>query len=237
MSAAGVALLLAVAGTPMLSAQGTPTLPERRAEMQHHFLQITKVHEAVIRGDLPSVRTPAREISQLDLPSGMPETAQPFLFPLRVAGRRAAEATNLVQASRAVATLLAECGECHRTAGVRPAILPRTVPDVGGLVGHMLDHRRAVELLEQGLFVPSAADWQLGAERLRTAPLSAMDLPPDARLTKEIRQAETRVHALAARAMAAATPGERIATYALVLGSCAECHQLHRTVWGPRSIP
>ncbi|MCC7007431.1 MAG: hypothetical protein IT184_01300 [Acidobacteria bacterium] len=234
---AGVLLLQIHEAPGVVHAQGAASLPERRAEMAHHFLQITKVHEAVIRGDLAAVRPPARELAEIELPAGLPPTSQPFLFPIRVAGRRAAEATNLAQAARATATLFAECGECHRTAGVRPAIARRATPDVGGLVGHMLEHLQAVHLLEQGLFVPSSTDWQLGAERLETAPLAAADLPPDHRLTKEIRAAETRVHKAAARAAAADTAPERVAAYAVILGSCAECHQLHRKLWGPKTLP
>ena len=38
--------------------QSVPTAPERVAEMRHHFGQVMTIHEAVIRGDLESVRVP-----------------------------------------------------------------------------------------------------------------------------------------------------------------------------------
>ena len=51
--------------------------PARLAEMQYHFIQITRVQEAVIRGDLEAVRSPARELSALPMPWRVPASASP----------------------------------------------------------------------------------------------------------------------------------------------------------------
>ena len=40
--------------------QQVRSAPERLAQMEHHFSQVTLIHEAVIRGDLPAVREPAK---------------------------------------------------------------------------------------------------------------------------------------------------------------------------------
>ena len=201
--------------------------------MQHHFLQITQIQDAVIRGDLSAVRSPARELGEMNLPAGMPPTSQPFMLTLRMAGRRAADAKDLVVAASAAASLLADCGECHRTVGFRPAIDSARQPNVGGIVGHMLEHQRAVRELQTGLFAPSTTDWERGAATLRAAPLSRSDLSLDPKLTAAIREAETRVHRLADSAAKADTMAARTTAYAAILTTCADCHTLHKTVWGP----
>ena len=54
----------AVASVSTLGAVATPqqvrSTPERLAQMEHHFSQVSLIHEAVIRGDLRAVREPAK---------------------------------------------------------------------------------------------------------------------------------------------------------------------------------
>jgi cytochrome c553 len=68
---------------------------------------------------------------------------------------------------------------------------------------------------------------------LKTAPLSRAELPRDPKLTREIASAESRVHQFAEAALSAEDPGARAKSYANILATCADCHGLHRTVWGP----
>jgi mono/diheme cytochrome c family protein len=235
--AAGFICLSVVAGTRAAGQQQTslPSNPQRLAEMRHHFLQVTLVYEAVIRGDLAAVRAPATELSILPTPTGLPLTAAPFVDAIRTAGRQAAVATTLEAAAAPAAMMLAQCGECHRAAGIFPAPSARTYPDVGGLVGHMLEHQRAADELLQGLLIPSESRWTQGAARLRAAELSRADLPSDPKLTPEVRKAEAAVHALADRAAAASTTAARAAVYVDLATTCARCHTLHRQIWGPKT--
>jgi hypothetical protein len=117
--------------------------------------------------------------------------------------------------------------------GVMPFPETAAKPDVGGIVGHMLEHQVAIEDLVQGLVLPSDTHWQRGIERLRSAPLQTGDLPADRRLSQQVRQAETEVHRIVDRAASAATDIERADAYARLLTTCAECHSLHRAIWGP----
>lgn len=233
--AAGLVCLIGVSGVRLAGQQPLPSDPQRLAEMRHHFLQVTLVYEAVVRGDLAAVRVPATELAALATPPGTPDAALPILAEIRAAGRRAMVATTLAEAAAPAAAMLSQCGECHRSVGVFPAPSNRTYPDVGGIVGHMLNHQRAVDELLQGLLIPSESRWTQGAERLRTAELSRVDLPPDPKLTPEIRKAEAAVHALAGRAAAASTTTERAAVYVELATTCARCHGLHRQIWGPRT--
>ena len=131
--------------------------------------------------------------------------------------------------------MLVQCGRCHEAVGVRPGPSSQQRPEVGGIVGHMLDHQRAVDALLQGLVIPSASRWQEGAGMLAVAELRGRDLPSERNYTRDILAAESAVHVLADRAARASTPQERAATYVEVLTTCAKCHGLHRRIWGPRS--
>jgi mono/diheme cytochrome c family protein len=203
--------------------------------MHHHYLEVGEIHEAVIRGDLAAVRGPSERLRAALVVPAVPPTLSPFIATMTNAARRANEAGNLTAAAVATTELIAQCAGCHQAAGVRPAVIGRPSPDVGGLVGHMLDHQRATDALLHGLLLPSTVEWERGAALLRKAELHRLDLPPDPEMSREVRQAETRVHAMADEAMAARTAARREAVYARLMTTCAECHGLHPTVWGPRT--
>jgi hypothetical protein len=156
--------------------------------MQHHFVEVTRLHEALIRGDLAEAKSAAARMAEMELPAGFATTGARFIGNIRVAARRAAAAPDLALAASATAQMLAECGACHLTS-VRPPIASPSVRDLGGIVGHMCDHQRAMDELLQGLVVPSATLWSQGAERLRSEPLSTDRLPPDPGLTARVTQA------------------------------------------------
>jgi mono/diheme cytochrome c family protein len=207
----------------------------RAAVMQHHFVAISTVHEAVIRGDLRGVLPPAAALAAMRTPTGLPIDAEPYAERIRAASRRAGTAPNLRTAAAATVTMLQQCAACHRAAGIYPAPVATRRPDIGGIVGHMLGHLEAVDELLLGLVVPSDSLWESGADRLRTATLNPREWPRDPKLTTEARQADAAVHALADRAKAATTADARAAVYVDLLTTCASCHSLHRGSWGPRT--
>ena len=214
--------------------QQVQSTPERLAQMQHHFVQVSLVHEALIRGDLPAVRASARLMADTEAPRDVAASTSQYVAAMRLGAQRAANAPDLAAGAAATVSMLLSCGECHRTAGTMPAPLTPKRPPVGGLVGHMLEHQRAADEMLEGLVIPSLSQWFSGAKRLAAAPLRPEKLPPDKKLTPEIRQAEARLHQLAERAIKAGSPKERGDVYAQMLTTCAGCHSLHG-VWGPRS--
>ena len=221
------------APSPPQMSRSVPSSTARLAEMRRHFADVLLVHEAVIRGDLPAVRVPASRVAAVAMPEGMPQTAAPFIAALRMAGRRAADATTIEAAAQATVAMATGCATCHRGMGVFPAPSPRSVPDIGGGLGHMLEHQRAADDMLIGLMVPSTADWRQGADRLRTAALLPRQFPKDPKLTRDIRTLDLRVHEMADQAIEAETPGERAGVYTAILGSCWRCHSLHSRIWGP----
>jgi cytochrome c553 len=204
--------------------------------MRHHFAQVTRMHEALIRGDLSAVLAPAAELATTDPPQAFPEMAVPFVEAIRRSARRAGTAPNLRSAAAETVTLLGQCAACHQAAGMYPSPASPRRPDVGTIVGHMLDHQRAANDMLEGLMMPSASRWLEAADRLETLTLRPEEWPRDSKLTAQARQADAAVHALADRARAADTSRARANVYVDLVTTCASCHSLHRGVWGPRSV-
>jgi cytochrome c553 len=166
-------------------------------------------------------------------PPGLPEAAGPYVAAMQLSASRAAADEDLEDIAAFTASMLTTCGDCHRAVGTMPALAPPASSAVGGLVGHMLAHKAAVDLLAQGLTVPSTSAWDEGVRQLRSAPLHRRALPKDAKLTKDIQDNEKRVHSLAERGLEASDTRSKIYVYSELLQSCASCHALHGNVWGP----
>jgi mono/diheme cytochrome c family protein len=167
------------------------------------------------------------------MPAGMPETASSFVADIRRAGQRAADAKTLEAAAQATVAMVSGCANCHRAVGTFPSPAMNAPADVGGIVGHMTQHRFAADEMLLGLMIPSPSQWHQGADRLRVAPLLPSKFPDDTNLTKQIRQADVRVHDLATRATKAETLADQADIYTQLIANCAQCHSLHSKVWGP----
>lgn len=231
--ATGVLRTQAASPSPRETAQTTPSSIERQSYMRHHFADVAAVHAAIIRGDLAAVRVPATELARMPVPPGTLTVAVPFVVAISEGARRVLGATTVPTAAEATAFMLQQCGECHRAAKASPQP-PAPPPNAGG-GAHMIEHQRAMDELLQGLVVPSVAQWDRGAGRLRTAPLRPGELPTDPRLADNLRRADDRVHLIADRAAKARTSAARANVYADLLTTCAECHSLHRKTLDPRS--
>jgi hypothetical protein len=205
-------------------------------EMRHHFLQITRMHEALLRGELGAIVAPAKELERVPTPAGLAEKGAPYLAMIRRLAAQGATAPNLRTAATATVNMLLQCSGCHQAVGVYPAPSVILRPDVGGPVGHMLEHQRAVDEMLQGLIIPSGSSWRSGAQRLKVATLRRRDYPPDPKMTREVWKAEEAVHALAGRATSVVSSTARAGVYADLITTCASCHSLHSKIWGPKSV-
>ena len=216
--------------------QAQPPLTPRRDRamfMRQHFELVTGVHEALVRGDLTTARRQASILADRPDPQDLPAGAAPYVETMRLAAARAAAAVELEDVAAAASAMLATCGDCHRAVGTMPAHALPPSPTVGGQVGHMLAHQQAVDLMVQGLTVPSAWLWQSGAEALARAPFRKQMLPAGHKLTKDLLAAEQSVHHLAERARAATDQRSRIYVYSELVQSCATCHSRLGSVSGP----
>jgi cytochrome c553 len=214
--------------------QVVPLDVQRTAQMQGHYAHVLQVHEAVIRGDLAAVKGPATWLAEHGGPVALPAAAAPYEATLRAAAQRAADAPTVLAAAIATAQMLRTCGDCHRAVGTMPAMAdaPRQT-GLGGVVGHMLAHQQAADTMVQGLVAPSDRLWRAGAEGLKGAPLHPSALPRDSRMSRELWASEERIHQLASQAVRTDDRGARAVFYAQILGRCADCHALHRKIWGP----
>jgi hypothetical protein len=217
-----------------LAAQAVKPDAVRIAQMHEQYRQVMVVQSAVTRGDLEAVRAPARLLAAATTPRGLPDAMSRHAVAMTAAASQAATAPNLTGAAHATATMLSECGTCHLDAGTRPAISDTSTTAVGGIVGHMIDHQRAIDQLQRGLMIPSSSDWIQGARGLRAAPLHRADLPPDPKLTGELRRVEEAVHRLAEDAVSAELTATRVRVFSTLLSRCADCHSLHKRIWGPK---
>lgn len=212
----------------VVSAGAQPPSP-----MQDHYSKAMAVHTAVVRGDLPAVTGAATQwLAQIDR-TAWPSAAAPHVDTMRAAAKELAGATLLGPAGAAMGRTLGACGTCHRASGVMPAAPLEPARPVGGIVGHMLEHQRALSNMVEGLVVPSTSRWQEGAKGLRAAPLKREGLPRNAGSTDTLMALEREVHALAEKAASAETPDARAAAYGELAAGCARCHSLHVRVWGP----
>lgn len=226
-------ILMVVALSAWLVAQTRQSNPVTAEHMREHFTRVHEVEAAVIRGDLESVKAPAEWLASHDPSKELDKASASQVATMREAARRAADAKDLQTAAAATSAMLAACGDCHRAAGARPAPAVPDPPTIGGTVGHMLEHQRAVDQMADGLIIPSASLWMKGAEELKGAPLRTGQLPRDQKLTREIAAAEDRVHVLADQAGRATEEQARVNAYAQIIATCAQCHGLHGRVWGP----
>jgi hypothetical protein len=205
----------------------------RIASMHENLRAASALQMAVIRGDLDAVREPARQLAALTVPAGLSDETAKAVRGVTAAAREALDSTQVTAAAIATANLLVACGTCHRAAGTMPAIASSKMPTVGGTVGHMLEHQAAVNQLLRGLVVPSTSEWTQGARALRAAPLHAREAPREPKLAPELLRVEEAVHRLAEEAVAAESTQNRVRVYSTLLSRCADCHSLHRRVWGP----
>jgi len=203
------------------------------ALMQHHFASVIGALNAVSRGDLSEARAQARLVRALPDPAGLPESGTPHLRALRDQAERAEKAANLEQAAAATASMLAACGDCHRAVGTMPAFPTPAEPKIGGVLGHMEQHKVAADLLAEALTTPSSSLWMDGAEALAAAPLHKGDLPDTAKISRDALQAEANIHGLGTLARTTNDTAGRVRIYSQLIVSCSTCHKANGGA-GPR---
>ena len=198
--------------------------PARTDAMRHHFDSATAALDAVMRGDLSAARSEARALLSEPDPSDLPESGAPHLKAMRAGADRAVKAADLEQAAAATSSILAACGDCHRAVGTMPAHPTPPEPKIGGVLGHMEQHKVAADLMAQALTTPSSSLWKDGADALADAPLHRDDLPDTAKISVDALKAEKTIHALAMRALTANEPAARVRIYSELIVSCSTCH-------------
>lgn len=216
-------------------ADAAARLPEPGSAVEHepithfmpdHFWIVSWARDAVIDGDLESLRRPLLSLADYTYDSVVPGPWMDGIGKLQAAARLTANADNLSVAASGVATMTRICGQCHEQQGHRLELFPVEVvtktPKSDTLKARMNRHAWASERLWEGLMAPSDQVWQAGAAALAHAPVKAPKI--GAFTPKDFAQSLARLRDLGLRASQATSPEERSNIYGLALATCAECH-------------
>jgi cytochrome c553 len=201
--------------------------------MGKHYGLAFALHTAVIRGDSDAIALAAQALARApDPPGTITDRTAKHAATIRQAAADVAASKTIVAAATSTALILNACGQCHLALDAKPSFTLRPESELGGIVGHMLAHRRAADQMFQGLATPSNALWREGTRAFASAPLHAGDLPVNQADRKWLTQTEERMHRLSTDAAQATEPRARANYYGLLLGGCADCHG-RSARWGP----
>jgi len=231
------------ANQPAAEPAAQPAAPQKPVteltkEMHANLGKITEIERAVIRGDLEAAVEPAKWVVDHQETAGFPANTGSYVADMKKFAANVAGAKDATGAANSTAMMISYCGACHEAAKVKVAFPEVKAPTwTRGRSAHMQTHQYALDLMYQGLAIPSEDQWKKGLEALKTAPLADADLPKDSALTKEIVANETKVHDQAEKALKVSDMGTKVAIYGDVLRECATCHGLHGRVWGPGFTP
>jgi len=238
----GIAVLIAACGGTsepahhdQAAAGQAPPSAEVVKHMHDHLAQVQQVQHAIVRGDLDGATTAARTFADHQELTGLPENVHGTIDEMRKAAQAVSAATTLEAAGDATGRMVAQCGTCHSAMGAKPTLqAPPTAPGgaAASVTAKMLEHQHAVDMLYQGLVLPSEQMWKQGSEALKASPLKADAFPADAKLSKDALDAQARTHEVAEKAAGAATPMARAEVYGDLIGGCASCHSLSGRVLG-----
>ena len=190
--------------------------------MESHYNAAILSHDALIRGNLTTLRNQLAKIETQVLPDAAPQSWGPHHTRLREAARRAASVSSLDTAAPVMGAIAEACGTCHATVGVGKIYFWPAPPDKDGkLKTTMRTHQWATERLWEGVTGPFGEAWNRGAVALAKAQvfkegdtIKSSLLAREAAL-RDIGQAATQTTGL----------HEQAIIYGRLLTTCAECHQ------------
>lgn len=200
-----------------------PADPTER--MLTHYQDVVQIRDAVIAGDLPGVRPPARRLRERTDP--IPESWLPFVTAKDEHATIVLTARSLRVAARAAASLANDCGDCHEALGDGPRFGPPASPPAPIAhrpEQHMLRHQWAADRMWEALISRSDEAWTAGAEVLADAPLHRGEIAALIRVPDDILDLNERVHELGSRARTTAAWPARAEIYGDFLAACAKCH-------------
>ncbi len=230
-----VLFLLPILNAPALA--GEPSEDTHTAFLEHmhsHLEQISEIKDAVIAGNLPDVREPARWLASSE-PPGLTLPWIPYVQEMRRYATRAADAKDLVAAASAVSEIARTCGDCHRASGVSIAFGfdERPPEEEQSLMTQMQRHLWAADRMWEGLIGPSDSAWNRGAAILSEIHLDISDFagssaegPGSAENESQMSELLSRASGMGEQGGLAASTELRSGLYGEFLSLCASCHSL-----------
>jgi len=236
--AAPLALLAALIGcgesapaspAPVPAVPAAPAAPRELTEvelvalMEGHYTSAIAAHDALIRGDVLTVRTRLAEIAAQELPANAPASWRPLHARLHTAASGAAPASTLEEAGAAMGAVVEACGSCHASLGRGPEYLRPLAPEgATPLETAMLGHQWATERLWEAVTGPREEAWHRGAATLAASRVFAART---GEVSPALLARETAMKHAGEAALTIAGLHERSAAYGQLLATCAGCHR------------
>ncbi len=216
----GAASTVEASAAAPASGSTTPTVQKRMTE---HFTKAAAMKNAVIHGDVATLKKEADWMAKHELPQA-PESWRSHMQAMHTAAQHAADAKDLPSAAQAVAEMGSACGSCHTALG-GPKLEPGAPPAEGsGAALHMVRHQWAADRMWDGLIAPSDVSWSKGADVLADAPLSQRALSGEKSIPPEVELLAQKVHGFGAKGRDAPA-ATRASLYGDFLATCASCHE------------
>ena len=194
----------------LLPAWAGPFGAELTEHMEGHFASATDAAWYVALDNMDQVHRAAKELDH-EAPAAMPRSWRPYNRAMRVAARDVARASDVAEASKAVAALGQTCAACHRGVEEGPRLSPEeTKMQVLTPRG---EHALAPYWLWVGIVMSSDDAWANGAQAMVGSPAKAGTAP----FAEAYDQLAARTHTV--------PEAERAGLWAEIIASCAACHE------------
>ena len=196
---------------------------EMVALMESHYNAAILSHDALIRGDLKTLRSQLARIETQLLPDAAPQSWIPHHKRLREAAHGAASASSLTAAATVMSAVTEACGACHAAVGVSNIYFWPAPPDKDNkLKTGMRTHQWATERLWEGVTASFDEAWKRGAAALAEA--RVFDEKKNI-IKSSLLARETTLRKMGQTAKETRGLHERAIVYGRLLTTCAECHQ------------
>lgn len=217
-------LILLLGSNAMLATAKSAELTEVEmvAVMEGHYHAAISGHDALIRGDIETLRSRLAKIEGQSLPTAAPKSWRPYHAELRKAAQSAAMVTDLEGAASVMVAVTEACGTCHAALGVEKIYFWPAPPDAEDTIKTTMNtHQWATERLWEGVTGPWDNAWDRGTAALaKTQIFEAGDA-----VTNSLRAREAALRELGQQAQETSGLHERALIYGRLLNTCAGCHQ------------
>lgn len=206
-----------------MAANAELTEVEKVALMEEHYTAAIRSHDALIQGNLESLRKQLAKIAEQKLPTGAPKSWTDHHIALQRVARKGERVSTLDEAASVMAEVGEACGTCHATLEVGKIYFwPEEPKGNDELEKAMRTHQWATERLWEGITGPYEEAWNRGASILANVRLFGEE---GGSVKTVLLKLEAELRALGRNAKAATRLHERASIYGHLLKTCAACHQ------------
>lgn len=212
-------------------AEQTAGAPDLAWHMRATFWDAVRARDALIDGDLAGAQRAAEQIARTDYSRMLPGDWKVGVAALQQHAAALSIAPNLNAAAQELGRMALTCGECHEVRKRGPGRTP-TVPlpwmdPPESLAERMHRHELGVDLMWDGLVLPSENAWRSGTVTITRSPLRAPE-HVDEPMSPELHARIEATRDLAKQARLVTTYQERGRVFGELIAGCAQCHYLQR---------